>query len=707
MRRAAAVAFAAILGASIAPAAARAALDVTRGLTTQPFANQNQTGTRAFGYLTVLREGLYRFELRPASTATVQVDGSAAPEIQLARGAHFVLVEIAHQGERPPFELTWAAREQTELVPVPAWQLSPERVPLWKLLVVRGLEWIRAAVLLAAAVILARAGWVRYQATLAAVVRQHPRRAAFVCFALLAIVHTWPLASSPSTLSRYDNSDAMLNEWALAWVAHQIVRDPLHLFDANIFFPERNALAYSEAMLVQGLLGAPLAWLGAPPLLVYNLVLLAGFTLTGWATCLVAARWTGSWAGGAAAGIVAAFNAHTLTRLPHLQALHVEFLPLALGALDAVLREPKARHALKLALWFGLQALTSIYLLTFSAFALVAAAASRPREWIGRRFIPVAACLALAAGVSLLALWPYLQPYWQVHREQGAARLLRDVELYSASWKDYLSTPSRLHYSAWSSRWFTGTALFPGLAAMIVAAVAVVRGTAWRDPRARMCLAFGICGLLLSFGTKLPGYELLFQTVPLLQAVRAVSRFGYLGTMAVGFLAAFGLAELRARLTPRRWPAAAATLLALLALEPLVAPLRFTPFAGVSSIYETIASDEHAVVVELPMPSGFGWFGNARYMINSTRHFRPMLNGYSGFAPASFHEHVAAVARFPHPDAIDALRTAGVTHVFVHLDGFTQEQQSLMETSASLRRMRAEGRIVLYRVTAQAARRAE
>src|SRR5262245_14531798 len=112
MRRAAAVALAAAIGAAIAPAAARAALGVTSGLTTQPFSNQNQAGTRAFGYLTVLREGLYRFELRPASATTLQVDGSAAPEFRLARGTHFVLVEIAHQGDRPPFELMWAVREQ-------------------------------------------------------------------------------------------------------------------------------------------------------------------------------------------------------------------------------------------------------------------------------------------------------------------------------------------------------------------------------------------------------------------------------------------------------------------------------------------------------------------------------------------------------------------------------------------------------------------
>ena len=67
------------------------------------------------------------------------------------------------------------------------------------------------------------------------------------------------------------------------------------------------------------------------------MLLLAALTLTGWATCLVAARWTGSWTGGAAAGIVAAFNAHMLTpAAPICSALRVEFLPLALAALDTL-----------------------------------------------------------------------------------------------------------------------------------------------------------------------------------------------------------------------------------------------------------------------------------------------------------------------------------------------------------------------------------
>ena len=91
----------------------------------------------------------------------------------------------------------------------------------------------------------------------------------------------------PATLSRNDNGDTVLHEWIMAWVAHQVVANPLHLFDANIFYPERHTLAYSDHLFVQSMMGAPLLWAGASPVLVHNLVLMAGFALTGWTTCLV------------------------------------------------------------------------------------------------------------------------------------------------------------------------------------------------------------------------------------------------------------------------------------------------------------------------------------------------------------------------------------------------------------------------------------
>jgi hypothetical protein len=131
----------------------------------------------------------------------------------------------------------------------------------------------------------------------------------------LAVVHTWPLASALGRFSRNDNLDTVPGEWMLAWVAHQVVRDPIHLFDANIFYPERRTLAYSENMVAESLMVAPVLWAGGSPVLAFNLALIGGFALTGWATAFVMHRWTESWLAGIMSGSLIAFNAHTLTRL--------------------------------------------------------------------------------------------------------------------------------------------------------------------------------------------------------------------------------------------------------------------------------------------------------------------------------------------------------------------------------------------------------
>ena len=118
-----------------------------------------------------------------------------------------------------------------------------------------------------------------------------------VAFIALAVVHTWPLASAPAHWSRVDNADAALNIWAVNWVGAHLLQEPSRLFDANIFHPEKLTLAYSEVMIVQGVVAMPIVLLGGPPVLAFNFALLAGLALSGWAFCLLVRRWTGSWAG--------------------------------------------------------------------------------------------------------------------------------------------------------------------------------------------------------------------------------------------------------------------------------------------------------------------------------------------------------------------------------------------------------------------------
>ncbi|RPJ75887.1 MAG: hypothetical protein EHM24_03395 [Acidobacteria bacterium] len=551
---------------------------------------------------------------------------------------------------------------------------------------------------------------------------------ALVFFALLAAAHTWPLASAPGRWCRNDSGDALLNEWAVAWVAHQAVTDPLHLFDANIFYPETRTLALSEHLVPQAAMVAPLSWAGASPVLAHNIALLLGFALTGWAMCHLVVRWTGSWPAGLVAGSLAAFNAHTLTRLAHLQAQHLEFLPLALMAFDRLLvsatRQPaeasggagspsadeghqrgaavpgaSVRDALKTGAWFAVQGLTSGYFLVFSAVSMAAAAVARTPEWLGRRARHVVPLLVLAAVTAAVLLLPFMLPYRFVRQEYQLVRSLREIGIYSAVPTDYLATGARLHWP-WAAGFFRGDGLFPGVVALLAAATTVATGLAFRDRRARMWLAIGLATCCLSFGTNFTPYSWLFGHVPLFDAIRAPIRFGQFTLLSVAALAGFGVAWWVGRISsPRIRVAAAILLVAAVNAEALRAPLGYFEYKGEARILKRLAAQPDAVVAYFPFFSLPGQVGlNGRYMLSSTLNWKPMLNGYSGHMPASFYRHAAGLRTFPLPETIEYLRSVGVTHVVVDTNELSAPRLGLLPQATGLGFLAAEGHIRLYAV---------
>ena len=76
----------------------------------------------------------------------------------------------------------------------------------------------------------------------------------FLMFTGLAAVLTWPQAAHPTAIP--DHVDAWFSLWRLAWFAHQLPRDPIHLFDTNIFYPAAHTLAFSDAVPAEGLAGS-------------------------------------------------------------------------------------------------------------------------------------------------------------------------------------------------------------------------------------------------------------------------------------------------------------------------------------------------------------------------------------------------------------------------------------------------------------------
>jgi hypothetical protein len=538
---------------------------------------------------------------------------------------------------------------------------------------------------------------------LARSLRRAPRLALLLIFVVLAVVHTWPLAARPSLYSRLDTADAQLNTWAMAWVAHILPRDPQRLFDAGIFYPEKRTLAYSEPLLVQGTLAIPILELGGSPVLAYNLVLLAGFALTGWATALLALRATGSLAAAVVAGSIAAFNAQSLVRLPHIQAQHLEFLLLALFALDRLLEHGRLSHALLLGGAVALQGFASIYALIFTVWALACAAVVRLHEWLGPRRWRVALRLVAAAAFAAILLAPVLRPYYVLSKQYGLSRSVAESQQFSSTWTDYLYTGSRVHYSLWSRAFDkSADANFPGFVALALAVVGLA-GSLRSDRYVRMAAAIAAGAVFLSVAPRLPGFPWAHDHLPGVGAIRAYSRAGQIAMVAIGLLAAAGVVKLRHRWGKERyWPAVACGVIALVNVESLRAPLKYKPFEGVPAIYDVLQSADHVAVLELPVFPRTGVFGNATYMVNATAHWKPLVNGYSGFVPPSYYLTARTLNRFPDPESFAWLRANGVTTVVVHRADFARRkgkrQLALVDRAPELELNASSGDITIFRI---------
>src|SRR6185503_3599455 len=91
---------------------------------------------------------------------------------------------------------------------------------------------------------------------------------------------TLPMAVRIGHVGRVDNGDGQLSIWNVAWVARTLVVDPRHVFDANIFYPNRGTLAYSESNLGAGILAIPVYWATRNPYAAHNFVVLLAFVLS-------------------------------------------------------------------------------------------------------------------------------------------------------------------------------------------------------------------------------------------------------------------------------------------------------------------------------------------------------------------------------------------------------------------------------------------
>ena len=493
--------------------------------------------------------------------------------------------------------------------------------------------------------------------------------------ALLAVAMTWPMARKFDRSARLNFGDGEWSVWSVTWVAHALTTQPTALFQANIFHPDRDTLAYSEANVVTGALGVPFHLAtGGNPYATHNGAILTALTLAFVFAWALAETLGASSALAAAFAIAFTYCPYLFARTAHIQLMMTFGLPLALRAFHRLVESPTPIRGAWLGVALAVQALACAY---FGIFAgLTVGLGTVYYGWTRGfwRSRPYWIAIGLGAVVSVGLVVPFFLPYIRVQKELGFTRLIEDAAMYSADWQAWLAS------SAWAHRWMLpylerwNEVLFPGVLLPVLALAGAWLGL--RRPRAgsgqrplptidtplssthrrETTIFYGLVALIAfwaSFGPKAGLYTVLYHTIPVFTFLRAPGRFGILVVLALGVLMLVGLRSLLEARPARVQRTVGVVVAVLLLAEYTTAPIRLEDAAPAPDAHRRLASLPPGAVVELPF-----WYirsdfpRHARYMLLSAYHWHPLVNGYSDHIPQWFRDEVIRISSFPTAESL-------------------------------------------------------
>ena len=499
---------------------------------------------------------------------------------------------------------------------------------------------------------------------------------------------TYTLPTAPRGTFALWPPDVNLITWVISWDWHALTTAPTRLFDANVFYPAPLALASSEHMLGHVPIFGPIYALSGNPIFAHQMNLLLAFALSGAAMYLLVRHWRGTRGAAFFAGFVYAFYPMRCSGLGNSHLMANQYLPLGLLFLDRTLVEEKLRLALACGLCLLLEALCSYYLLYMTLTALGGYLFGV--LWVRRGRVPLRGALllgvtAFAVGAIIVALTlPYLKL-----RQAGVIPAQQSegwLTVASAHWQDYVY-PKR-----WADALRGQGRIYVGLLPALCVLVAV-----WKDRRGfqfepEWALA-GSLGLTVAcyvmamgpqlgvFGRWVPlPYSFAEHWVPGFSSMRAPVRFGLVFMCGFAALVGLGCSRLLLWLRNRGVPAWASLVVVVLLTaataweyDPGTANVSVrTMHAGANApaVYQQLAREPAGAVLEIPAGQRYSLTANMSesiYMVYSTTHWHPLLNGYSGYRPPSYDLLMALARSLPDAHAVELLqRLAELRYVVVH-----------------------------------------
>ena len=522
---------------------------------------------------------------------------------------------------------------------------------------------------------------------------------AAVAYAALTFVMALPFSMSPGTTILGDVPDAHMYMWTLGWDAYALLHQPLHIFDANIYAPYANTLAYSENLLGTALVSSPIIWLTGNIVLAVNLSALFTCAMCGLGAYFLARRLHISVAGAFVCGLIFAFASPRFVRMGQLHMTATQWMPFSLAFLHTYFEGGRRRDLLWAIGFFSLQALSSghgtVYLLLSTAaliiWQLVFGAPLALRQRL--RDFGVAGAYLIAP-----AVWVVI-PYRFSQAEAGLRRGYLSDALPGI--ESFLASPAWLHQFLQQRYWgrFEHEAdayLFPGILVLVLAAIAIVTGLARRPLRDNHLTLYTVIAVTSTAMFSSWPFEIWDNVhwLPGLNFIRIPSRFIILTMLALSVMAAVGVDRITARMSASMTAATTAILAVFLLTEYSTYPFAGVPFAinppAIDRWLDT--QPKPFTVAEVPAPDARNLGDLERHqtrsMLHATAHWQRTVHGYSSLRRPLHDRLYAEMARFPDATSVASLRGVGVNYVIVHTEDYGDRWPAVEQEIANVPALR-------------------
>jgi hypothetical protein len=517
-----------------------------------------------------------------------------------------------------------------------------------------------------------------------------------LAYLLLSVLALFPLVAQSSSCLP-DTGDSLHNIWTYGDDINRLEQGKAW-YNASIFYPEKNSAILSEHGLINTVLFYPFYRWANNPILGYNFLVLLCFILCSFYTYLICYEFTKSRPVSFLAGLIFGFFPYRFAHLPHLQLLSFQWVLIPLYYLILYVRDAKRTHLLLFFSFFVLQVIfvgyNTIYLMIlvsgYIGFTFLWNERHGKRA-LRRNYLNLVGALC----VSLIVVTPFYLPYIEAS-SQGYRRSLNELEIYGVDLVLLVSAhPGNIAYGKITEGLRTLSpdggisSVFPGLVVVsltVLSLYQIIRLWKLRDvntPSLRFFLMMGAFFFVMLFGPVIkfrnevispsPLFPV-YKFIPLFASIRYIPNYIHPLMFTVSIIISYGLSSYK--VFQRRKTALLLSLIiaVLICFEytSYISISKPIPYGnGIPAVYQWLKTQPSYPLIELPVPGEIRsddpfWYDQYLYVYYSIYHRMPIVNGLSGFFPATFRKTRAIEKSFPNPLAIGRLNEIGVRYVIVH-----------------------------------------